>query len=406
MSRRIGDNLTDVKLKNRSLVLRLVKKSTLLSRIELSRATGLTQPTITNIANELIASRLLYEVGTSNTRAGRKPILLSFNDRAFYIIAITFTRKGFSVALTDLGPNILYRRDSSYSILDNTDMALFELQKEFVHVLEYATQSLRLILGIGMCSPGPVDPITCTILAHPTFLSHRSLDLRAPLSEYDLPIFLMNDADAACLHETWNGAGKEVNNLVYFMVGEGIGAGVVIDGRLYSGHKRRAGEIGHTCVNTFGPRCVCGNRGCLEMYCSLMILLERAREDAWFGKSPFLQNALAEEGEVRFSHLVQGAEEQDPVCMDLLAHLAQHMGTGLVNLVNLYAPDMVIIGGEAVLARPFLDVPLRRSLEERLFFRDYSQPQLCYSQGGKDAVLLGSAAIVLDRFITGDLGRF
>lgn len=406
MAQRIGDNLTDVKLKNRSLVLRLVKKRTLLSRIELARTTGLTQPTITNIANELISSRMLYEVGTSDTKAGRKPILLSFNERAFYTIAIAFTRRGFSIALTDLGPNILYRRDSSYSILDNTDSALLELQKEFIHVLEYATQSLRLILGIGICSPGPVDPETCTILAHPTFLSHRSLDLRSPLSEYDLPIFLMNDADAACLHETWNGAGKEVSNLVYFMVGEGVGAGVVIDGKLYGGRKRRAGEIGHTCVNTFGPRCVCGNRGCLEMYCGLLVLLERAREEAWFGKSSFLQNVLAKEEDIRFSHLVQGAENNDPACMDLLGNLGQHMGTGLVNLVNLYAPDMVVIGGEAVLAQPFLEVSLRRSLEERLFFRDYAQPVLRYSQGGKDAVLLGAASIVLDRFIAGELGRF
>ena len=178
---RIGDNLTDVKVKNRALVLSLVKKRGLLSRIELARITGLTQPTITNIVNELIASNLLQEVGTSDTKAGRKPILLSFNNRAFYTIAISFSRHGFSVALTDLTPNILFRRDSDYELQENTEIALLELQKEFIHVLEYATQSLRLILGIGVSVPGPVEAETYTILAHPIFLNHKSLDLRSHL---------------------------------------------------------------------------------------------------------------------------------------------------------------------------------------------------------------------------------
>ncbi|HSV32461.1 MAG TPA: ROK family protein [Atribacteraceae bacterium] len=404
--RRIGDNLTDVKIKNRSLVLRLVKKRRLLARIELARITGLTQPTITNIANELIASRLLLEVGTSDTRSGRKPILLSFNDKAFYVIAISFTRRGFSVALTDLQPTILYRRDSSYSILDNTEIALLELQKEFIHVLEYATHSLRLILGIGVSSPGPVDPDTCTILSHPTYLNHRNLDLRSYLREYDLPLFMMNDADAACLHETWNGEGKECRNLVFFMVGENVGGGVVIDGKLYDGKKHKAAEVGHLCVNLFGPRCVCGNRGCLEMYCGVPSILEKAREAAWFGKSSFLKSFLSGSSDLQFSQLVEGGKQGDKICLNLLDQLGQHVGAGVVNLINLYGPEKVVIGGELVLARSFIEKSVERIIRERTFYRDYASPEISFSRWGIDTALLGSASIILDHFIAGELGRF
>ncbi|MDK2897269.1 MAG: hypothetical protein PWP04_1389 [Candidatus Atribacteria bacterium] len=404
---RIGDNLTDVKVKNRSLVLSLVKKRGLISRIELARITGLTQPTITNIVNELMASNLLQEVGTSDTKAGRKPILLAVNDRAFYTIAISFTRHGFSVALTDLGPNILYRRDSSYSVLENTEIALLELQKEFIHVLEFATSSLRLILGIGVCAPGPLDSDSCTILAHPTFLANKSLDLRPYLQEYDLPIFMMNQADAACLHEIWRGEAKEVRNLIYFMVGEEVGAGIVIDGIIYQGQDRKAGEVGHTSVNLFGPRCVCGNHGCLEMYCNTRAVLDRAREGAWLGKSAYLKDvARRRETVITFLDVIEGAKVGDQFCLGLLHQMGQYIGVGVVNLVNLYDPEQVVIGGECALAQEFLQEPVQNVVSESLLYREYIRPQISFSPWGDEVAILGAASIVLDRFIAGQLGRF
>jgi len=402
----VGDNLSDVKVKNRSLVLRLLKKKGPLSRIDLARITGLTQPTITNIVNDLLSSNLLREVGISDTKAGRKPILLSVNDQAFYIIAINFTRKGFSIALCDLGPNILFRRDSSYSLLENTDIALLELQKEFIHVLEYATQSLRLILGIGISVPGPVNAESCTILAHPTFLKHRSLDLRWCLREYDLPIFMMPDADAACLHEIWSGEGRETQNMVYFMVGEGVGAGILLEGKIYRGYHHQGGEIGHTSVNLFGPRCVCGNYGCLENYCSIPNILKKAQEMVWFGESSYLKEVSSQEGRIEFRHLLEGAKRGDDISLQLLHQLGQYMGVGVVNLINLYDPEMVIIGGEAALAQEFISGIINQVLEERLLYREYVNPRISYSRWGKDVTLLGAASIVLDHFIAGELGRF
>jgi len=402
----VGDNLFDVKVKNRSLVLKLLKKKGLMSRIDLARITGLTQPTITNIVNDLLSANLLKEVGVSDTRAGRKPILLAVNEQAFYIVAIRFTRRGFSIALTDLGPNVLFRRDSHYSLLENTDLALLELQKEFIHVLEYATQSLSLILGIGVSVPGPVDTESCTILAHPTFLRYRNLDLRKYLFEYDLPIFMMNDAHAACLHETWSGQAKEVENMVYFMVGEGVGTGVLVDGRIYQGVNQKGGEIGHTSVNVFGPRCVCGNYGCLEMYCSTYNIVEKAREVAWFGGNGYLRKVLEGEGKLEFHHLLEGAKTGDSTSLQLLQQLGQYVGIGVVHLINLYDPEMVVIGGQAALARDFIEKSVKQVVEERLLYREYVAPRIYYSEWGDDVTLLGAATIVLDHFIAGDLGRF
>jgi len=402
----VGDNLTDVKIKNRSLVLQLLKKKGPLSRIELARITGLTQPTITNIVNDLLSSNLLKEVGVSDTKAGRKPILLSVNDQAFFIVAINFTRQGFSIALTDLGPNILFRRDSHYSLLEDTDIALLELQKEFIHVLEYATQSLSLVLGIGVSAPGPVDTESCTILAHPTFLIHKSLDLRQYLREYDLPIFMMSNADAACLHETWCGNAKEAQNMVYFMVGESVGAGVLIEGKVYQGKHKKAGEIGHTSINVFGPRCVCGNYGCLEMYCGTQKIVEKAREIGWFGGETYFRSFIERGEPLLFRHIVEGAWEGNRACLELLTQLGRYIGVGVVHLMNLYDPELVVIGGEAALAKDFIDHPIQETLKERLLYRAYISPELLYSQWGEDVTLLGAASLVLDHFMAGELGRF
>jgi predicted NBD/HSP70 family sugar kinase len=218
---------------------------------------------------------------------------------------------------------------------------------------------------------------------------------------------MANNADAACLHETWSGVAKEIQNMVYFMVGEGVGAGILIDGVLYEGHNKKAGEIGHTSVNIFGPRCVCGNQGCLEMYCSTQKILEKAREAAWFGESTFLHQLLTEKrNDLKFHHIIEGARNEDTTCQNILKQLGQYISVGIINLLNVFDPEIIVIGGEATLAKDFIEEPIRRGIEERLLYRDYVVPQVHFSEWGDDIRLLGAASVVLDHFMAGELGRF
>ena len=143
------------------------------------------------------------------------------------------------------------------------------------------------------------------------------------------------------------------------------------------------------------------------MYCNTEKILEKAREVAWFGESQFLHQLLTEKrDELKFHHLIEGAQKNDITCQNILKQLGQYIGVGIVNILNVFDPEVVVIGGEAALAKEFIEEPIRRGIEERLLYRDYVTPHIHYSQWGEDIRLLGAASVVLDHFMAGELGRF
>lgn len=196
--------------------------------------------------------------------------------------------------------------------------------------------------AVGVCSPGPLDTETGTILNIPTLPGWDGLPLRDLLAERTgLPVVLENDGIAAAHGEWRHGAGRGLSHLVYVTVSTGVGGGVVADGRLLHGRRGMAGHVGHLPLALDGPTCSCGAVGCFEALASGSALGRAAREAV--GRRP--ESRLARAGAPTSREVVEAAREGDALALELLAEEARWLGRGFVALLHLYSPEAIIMGG-------------------------------------------------------------
>jgi glucokinase len=201
------------------------------------------------------------------------------------------------------------------------------------------------IAGLGVAAPGPLDSETGTIIQIPTLPNWESFPLREILQrDLGMPVVVENDGIAAAYGEWQYGAGKGLRHLVYVTVSTGIGGGVVVDGHLMHGRRGMACHVGHFQMATVGPQCACGATACFEALASGTALGKRALKLAQDMPTSMLGQWSAREA-VDARHVVEGARQGDPLCLELLAEEARYLGSGFTGIIHLYSPDRVIMGG-------------------------------------------------------------
>jgi glucokinase len=224
------------------------------------------------------------------------------------------------------------------------------------------------VLGAGVGVPGPLDIRKGIVLLTPN-LGWTNLPLRARLAEgLGLPTTIDNDANAAVLGECWVGAGQDAGQVIGLTIGTGIGGGIVIDGELYHGASDAAGEFGHTTIDVNGPKCSCGNHGCLEAFASGRNIARRAVEQlARGGTSRLLEMAGGDLDRITAHMVFDAAGHGDELAGHVTRDTARYLGIGIANFVNIFNPDVVIVMGGVTHAGDLLFVPLRREVERRAF---------------------------------------
>jgi glucokinase len=254
------------------------------------------------------------------------------------------------------------------------------------------------VQGIGIGFGGPVDHARGQIVRSHHVPAWEGFPLRDVLSErYRAPTVLDNDANAAALGEARFGAGKGFPNLVYVNVGTGIGAGLVLAGRLYRGAHGLAGELGDVTVVPDGAACACGKRGCLEAYASGRALGRRAREAVAADPAggALLLRLAGSAAAVEGPHVVGAARAGDALATRLLDETADHLGAALATAVGLLDPDAIVLGGGVATAGEVLFGPLRRALARQLLPGAPAPPVLGAALG-YDAGVVGAAALALE----------
>lgn len=267
--------------------------------------------------------------------------------------------------------------------------------------------------AVAVACPGPLDPARGVVVEAPN-LRWRNVDVVAPVREaLGVPVCLENDANAAALGEWWAGAGRGTRHLVYVTVSTGIGGGIVIDGRIYGGAHWAAGEIGHTvAVVEDGPLCGCGRRGCLEAVASGTAIARRAVEA--LEAAGWHEGAVPPESDRRpgaaLMRLAEGRWERvdarlvgeaaragDELAREVLDLTWRYLGAGLVNLMNLFDPDAIVIGGGVSRLGEMMMEPLRRYARERAVSGPAEGTRLVLAQLGPNVGIVGAAAVALDR---------
>jgi glucokinase len=250
------------------------------------------------------------------------------------------------------------------------------------------------VAGVGVCAPGPLNSETGTVLDPPTLPGWKNVELRALLeAQLGMPVMVNNDANAAAYGEWRFGRGRGCRHMVFVMVSTSIGGGVVNDGRLLLGRGGFAAEIGHMCIATDGPTCNCGHCGCWESLASGTALAKFAEEAVREVQSS-LMIQLANGGPICAHHVGVAAEQDDPLALALVHEEARYLGIGLVNLLHLYAPEIVVMGGGVSTC-----LPLMRQVIDEIVGK-HAMP--CYRSTPVERAeltepgVLGAAALVLD----------
>jgi predicted NBD/HSP70 family sugar kinase len=352
---------SDARHHNRALVLRTLFRSGPMSRADLARETHLTRVTTSDLASELLAEGLIEELGTrTNQGVGKPATLLGMVPRSRLTITLDLSDdEMFRAAVVDLAGTVIDRRSAKRA--GRTGRHAVALAVELAQ--ELASSAEQTLLGIGVGSPGVVDPYGVVVEA--TNLSWENVDLAGELSTaIGVPTHVANDANAAALGELGKG-GSPDRSLLLVKVGQGIGAGLVVDGQLVLGERFAAGEIGHVVVEPRGNDCACGRRGCLET----VIAAPRLRQRLGESQSESRVRTLA----------------------------GRRLGLALAPVISTLNLRQIILSGPLDL----LDERFRQAALDTI--RDRTMPavgenvEVRPSSLGEDDVHLGAARLVLDR---------
>ena len=333
---------------NRLAVLNMIKENEPVSRRQLAKATGLTPPAITGIVRDLLEAGFVREVGLGRSDGGRKPVKLRLNPEAGYVVGVEVTRQETAVGMADL-----MHMPQGWGIkaldMSDPDAGIGALADAVCEAVNAAARDGRRVLGVGVAFPGLLDiaagEVVRSINLGPAW---RGIALRQRLTEkIGLPVFIENNSNAAALAERWFGSGKECRDLAYLNLGEGISAGVILGDQVVQGFRGHAGEVGHTVILEDGPRCNCGNRGCLEAICGLPALQRRLTEKApRLGEDDPLGRLWRERGAADLADAAAAAAAAGGWARKFFQEIGHHIGIAVANIINHYNPEVVFLGGK------------------------------------------------------------
>ncbi len=387
----------DLRRINRSTVLRRIYLDRSVSRQELSELSGLSSATVTNVVAELLQEGIVIESGIEASQGGRPRSILTINPSHGYFLGVEIGETLTRIELFDLTLRKLGAAAYPLALDENQpEQVVQHIHLGVKALLAEAGVMLEKVIGLGVSVGGVVERAE-QVSAYIAGWGWRNVPLVTLLEEHlHMPIYLDNAAKVMAQAESLFGAGQGYEHVAVLLVATGIGAGIIADGSLYRGAINSAGEWGHTCIELDGRLCRCGSHGCLEAYAGAPGIIASLREVA--PQSSLLQS---KDQERTLAAIVDAARNGDLAATRVLKDTAHYLGAGIANLINLFNPQLVLLGGWAGLQLSESILPeLRRIVERYALKQPFSATRIDLSQLGQDAVAMGAAALVLEQFLT------
>lgn len=398
-----GINLENVKIKNKSTIIRVLNNKGPMSRKDIASAVGLTPATVTLLCNEMISQGIIYENGDikDEKRAGRKKILVDINCNCKYVLAIYIGIKNTYIYLCDLKSNPLEKVKIKTDSSVEPQVFLESLAKEIKKIISNNKKDFNDILGIGISVPGIVDREN-GISKHAYGVWRKEVKIKDILKEY-LPfnIIVENNIKAFAQGELVYGSGRHNSNILFLRWGPGVGASMIIDNKLYEGNDNKAMEIGHYIVDPNGDVCKCGKKGCLETKVSIKLILEKIKSIFSKEKTPKLydnlngnKELLNEEYFEEWISEVDVTNHQlfDKEIYNIIDESISVIAMAVSNAITLFAPDETIIFGTM----------FDNSKIEKLFLEHYRKYEVNFnydnihkSELSKKIRYIGATAVVV-----------
>jgi glucokinase len=306
------------------------------------------------------------------------------------VIAIDFGGTNLRAALVTADGAVLHRVSAPTRAEEGVQPVIDRIEGLARQVIEAAGAGPDIPLGV--VAPGPIDPEEGIIYFGPNLPGWRNVPLRAILAErLGRRIVIGNDGNGAALGEAMFGAARGCRHLIHLMIGTGLGSGILAHGQLIEGHRGLGAEVGHLPVDPHGPRCHCGGVGCLEAYVSGWALARDGAALAHSGRSEAIRRAAAG-GPVTAEIVTEAARAGDQAARSVFESAGRALAVGLGGLVNVFNPEMIVIGGGVAKAGDLLLEPLRRWLPYYAITSIAEAVRILPSALGEDAGIYGAAA--------------
>jgi predicted NBD/HSP70 family sugar kinase len=355
------------------------------NRVELVRGTDLSRATVSKLVGELQAQGLVAEQpgpASAEARAGRPPTLLALNPAIGTIGGIDFDHESVGVGVADLSGTLLAKRRVALDVDREADRAIGVAVSCIQALLGQCRLPAARLVGVGAAISAPVRRDTGSLAAAGIMTSWGSISLRHELERrLGVPAHVGNDANLGALAEVRAGAARGAANVIYVMLSSGVGGGLVLDGALFTGHSGMTGELGHVPVDPSGARCRCGNRGCLETVAGAQHLLDQLRPV--HGPEMTLQMAASM------------ARAGDALCRAVFRRAGVAAGRVAGAICNLVNPELVIVGGDLILAGDVLVDAVREGVAESAIAAVGRDVEVVAATLGDHSALLGAVGLAI-----------
>lgn len=355
---------------NEKLLLNLVRANGPISRAELAKRTDLSPATVSQIAQVLLDSGFVEDIGEGSSSGGRRPTLLKLKPNAGFVAGLKLSDGSGSVAVTDLNANVIHFEEAEMRRGAPAEQTLQEVAQIIRRAIKDSGVEESRVLGIGIGLGGVIDA-TRGVCHHSTILNWRDVDVASPISQhFNLPVYIDNDVNTLTIAEQWFGHGRGVPHFVVITVGRGVGMGIVTNGQFYRGAGGGAGEVGHMRLS---------DEGTLEELAADPSVIKRM---GILGMEPAQMYAAAQNG--------------DPSATRALALAGRWLGIGIANIINALNPAVVIVGGEGVQAGAARLDAMQAAIDE-FTYAGLSKSKIVIEYGGNQTWARGAASLVLDR---------
>lgn len=389
-----------VAFKNKSLkkaIINELDSSGDLTIADLARELNISTPKITSMVNELIQDGLLQDLGKIDSTGGRRASIYGLVSDACYFLGVDVKRYYINIGLIDFKKHMVNVEEKIPYPLENTQESLKALLEAIRGFIERQGIEQEKILGIGINLSGRVNNITGYSYSY----FHFQEEPLAQFIEQELGIrtFLENDSNAMAYGEYCNGVVENEKNVLFINLDYGTGSGIILNGKVYYGKSGFSGEFGHIPFYNNEILCGCGKKGCLETEVSGQALLRMVKEKLLAGSNSVLNQTVDNVDALKLEDLIEAARNEDVLMIELLAEMGEKLGKALALLINLFNPELVILGGTLAATGDYLRLPARSAVNKYSLSLVNSDTQVKRSKLGEKAGVVGACLIARNKML-------
>lgn len=382
-------HIDHIKQVNAGRVYKLIDLKGPISRIDLSKQSELAPASITKITRELIEAHLIHETTVQEaTSRGRPAVGLQTNNEGWQFLSMRLGRGYLTIALHELGGDVLIDTKIDIHERDQDDV-LARLLHEIDEFFQTYAEQLDRVTSIAVTLPGLVNSEQGIVLQMPHY-NVENLALGPEIyKETGLPVFIANDTRAWALAEKLFGNSQDNDNSVLISIHHGLGAGIILDGRVLQGRHGNIGELGHIQIDKEGKLCHCGNRGCLETVASSQAIRDQVKARLANGEA----STLSVFEDVTIEQICAAAAHGDELAVEVIEQLGRYLGAAIAIVINLFNPEKILVGGVINQAKSVLYPEIQKCIEEQSLSVYHQDLELVESRFYKQATMPGAALI-------------